>query len=95
MALTVNITKLATPYKVAPAAVAAPVRDNKGRFIAAAEAVALATVAKLPKKDANRTRAPYRINYEGDVIPYNGGKALANIWSPTLKSAMVKAGLVV
>ena len=95
MALTVNITKLATPYKVAPAAVAAPVRDNKGRFIAAAEAVALVTVAKLPKKDANRTRAPYRINALGDVYPYNGGTRLAVINSPKLKNDMLKAGLVV
>lgn len=89
MALTVNLTKLATPYKVTPVlAVAQPTRDNKGRFATIVKAAPAATKGNF------RATAPYRINGEGDVYPFKGGSVLANVWSPKLKEAMLKAGLV-
>ncbi len=93
MALTVNLTKLNTPYKVTPVlASAAPTRDNKGRFATLVKT--LIKAAPAATKGAARTSAPYRINAVGAVYPFNGGSSLGNVWSPKLKDAMLKAGLV-
>lgn len=89
MALTVNLTKLATPYKVTPVlASAAPTRDNKGRFATIVKAAPAAT------KGSFRATAPYRINVDGEIFPFNGGSFLGYVKSPKLKDAMLKAGLV-
>jgi len=94
MALTVNITKIANPYKVTPAVAAAPVRDDRGRFIRAAEATM--TGSKPATKATLRAKAPYRFARNGiDVVPFNGGSVLAEVYSPTLKKSLIAAGVAV
>jgi len=84
MALKVFITKL-NPQVSAPAKAAAPLRAANGRFIPAK--------ARPSTKGTVRTKAPYRINAAGSVVPFNGGTILGVILKPSLRDAMVKAGL--
>lgn len=91
MALTVNISKLATT-KYTPVTLKNDsfVRDASGRFTSKPKAV----VAKTSTKATVRAKAPYRITEAGSIVPFNGGSMLGVILAPSLKSALLKAGLV-
>jgi hypothetical protein len=65
--------------------VATPARDMLGRFT---------SKAKPSTKTTVRTKAPYRINEAGSIVPFNGGTILGVVLAPSLKGALLKAGLV-
>lgn len=88
MALTVNITKLAAAPLATPPLSLSPARDASGRF-----ASRPVTPIKATTKATKRTKAPYRINAAGAVVPFNGGTILAVAFAPSFKSALIKAGL--
>lgn len=86
MALTVNINKIAP---LAAASSVSPRRDASGRFTSRP-----ITPVKASTKATTRTKAPYRINAAGSIVPFNGGTVLAVAFSPSFKDALAKAGLV-